>query len=1642
MRSRPKAIRRYPKPANKLPRFEILEDRIPVSEQIGTAVAISTLSGLSAALVRGSGRQLEASSAAGSISGRQLVFGATATAAPSGVTAPDRLAVAPSETRPASDAGLRPTAPSRSAEAPVMDREPFDDLTQEFFDLVGSATPMTSRRPAPHGMVETEGHAPVGPADAGSGAPTGSAGAVPPSAGGLSAGIPVPFADYQGPAATFFEPPQAAFTAGSPGAPTSAPALEPASGSTDSAPTGGQGSGPLDSQGHHHHGRDPLWVLDANNALVLRDGGTYHDFSTYAVDLYAQVSGGAVLYYNWDLSGAPDAQNITGTSTYHLHFTWQSFVGMERTDTIIVAAPTGGGLNEQTLTFKVVGTDSPANYSPRPTTTSTWPAVQTPDLMTDRQATLNSQYYRLGLATGEVQTSHTLPAYNPAVAPLQLVYSSTAADRLPIFIAHYTFNGTASSVTAKLTLNSVDGPVSTYDTSTLNPNDIMEIPLQATAQQMNLSPGRYSYSITVTENGNSTTLPTGGGQVNITNSSTAIAGIFGSGWSLAGLERLYPQGTGGSNGAVLDLGGGLSLWFDTNHSGGFITPAGDSSTLAVNGTGYVRTLKDNTKINFDSSGRQTSMVDRHGNTLTYAYDGNGKLLSITDLHNQVVTFGYNASNEVNSITDPVTPTSRVTTLGYDASGRLSSITDPTPGGGAATPVTTMGYDSSGRMTTLRDPENHLTTFVFDSGSGRVRTVDRPDGNTDQLNPLQIQGLGIQGFTVSAVLAAQVLADYTDPRSNDWLTELDWLGFGQAVEASDPIVDGNGNHTDTTVTHRDANGLPWLGDDPLARRTRTFFDTKFNATERVLADDTVFTFTYDGIFNELTTVAEPNSTDPNGNITTYVLDTGNGNVLTIKHPQITPYPSNVPSIPICNFNWGGTNSTYLLNGCDENSNWTTFGYDSGERPTSIRFPGPSIPTVTLAYNTASVLNSFQDENTKTTTYTPDALERFTSVSFPANPGGTITYAYDAASNLTSITDAAPTPNVTTFNYDSMNRLHTVIDPAGSPNNYVSTYVYDPAGNLQDLYDRDGRHRQFGYDAANRLTTEQWLNGSTVLRTFTYSYDAASELTQVQDPDSKYAYTYDSRGRVTKVDNTGGSVPTMVLTYGYDATGNRTSLGDSLMTGTSTFAYSYDADNRLVNMNLEVNGKGALMTLSYDLGGRLRYVQRTATGGLTSVEVDSELGYNERDLVTTMTHSKAGSNFSSFTYVYDPARHLTSSISSLSEGTLTYTNDSIGELTAVSGGRTENYAYDANGNRTSANGHSYGTPGAGNRLLNDGVFTYGYDNEGNETTRTRISNGAVTTYTWDYRNRLTRVQGSVDVQFTYDAFDRRIGKLVGATQYWTAYTGYNPYGDFNGTTLTSRYLYGDAIDQIFARLNANPVTVIWYLADNVGSIRRFVDNAGAVQDTVTYGDSYGNSPSDSGTGDRFKFTGREYDSETGLYYYRARYYDPAIGRFISQDPINFSGRDANLYRYVTNRPVNSIDRIGLATDLITSGPTFPNITRYDPSRLGPDPGPKFPLPFPPYNQPPPIIDYGSPFQYPGILRDRPGTIEITGTPTSAEFKCGALRFFIEIGGLPDFGGKPNGPVTDVPPNDGYTNPKPFTIGPIPIPVPIRVGVEWRY
>jgi RHS repeat-associated protein len=135
-------------------------------------------------------------------------------------------------------------------------------------------------------------------------------------------------------------------------------------------------------------------------------------------------------------------------------------------------------------------------------------------------------------------------------------------------------------------------------------------------------------------------------------------------------------------------------------------------------------------------------------------------------------------------------------------------------------------------------------------------------------------------------------------------------------------------------------------------------------------------------------------------------------------------------------------------------------------------------------------------------------------------------------------------------------------------------------------------------------------------------------------------------------------------------------------------------------------------------------------------------------------------------------------------------------------------------------------------------------------------------------------------------------------------------FDGAgTQTHRYFYGTGVDQVFVDENAQG-RVLWTLTDNQGTVRDLIDSAGAIQNHITY-DSFGKitSQTNSSITTIFGYTGREYDGETEQYYYRARYYDQNIGRFVSEDPIGFAAGDPNIYRYVGNSPTNFVDPLGL-------------------------------------------------------------------------------------------------------------------------------------
>ena len=323
------------------------------------------------------------------------------------------------------------------------------------------------------------------------------------------------------------------------------------------------------------------------------------------------------------------------------------------------------------------------------------------------------------------------------------------------------------------------------------------------------------------------------------------------------------------------------------------------------------------------------------------------------------------------------------------------------------------------------------------------------------------------------------------------------------------------------------------------------------------------------------------------------------------------------------------------------------------------------------------------------------------------------------------------------------------------------------------------------------------------------------------------------------------------------------------------------------------------------------------------IDSSFTYDEANRLTNLTHGNSSNDFAFYDLSYDAASRITQ-ITDV-DGTNNYTYDNRDQLIAADHSDEDNadesYAYDANGNRINSSLHGDGyVTDANNRLVSDGIYNYEYDNQGNLIRQIEIGTGNIEELEWDYLNRLIAVvdkdsagNETQRVEFTYDMFGRRLSKTVDGDAIYFVYDRDNVILDFvdsgSDVVLEKRYLHGARVDQVLAQEDGNG-DVIWHLTDHLGTVKDLVDSSGVVVNHFVY-DSYGNvvSQTDEMVVSRYLFTGREWDSEIGLYYYRARYYDATVGRFISQDPIGFEAGDANIYRYVFNSPLNYTDPTGL-------------------------------------------------------------------------------------------------------------------------------------
>ncbi len=722
---------------------------------------------------------------------------------------------------------------------------------------------------------------------------------------------------------------------------------------------------------------------------------------------------------------------------------------------------------------------------------------------------------------------------------------------------------------------------------------------------------------------------------------------------------------------------------------------------------------------------------------------------------------------------------------------------------------------------------------------------------------------------------------------------------------------------------DGFGNVILNTDELSHTTSYTYDTNQNMTSisaQANSGAATTTYTYNNFAEPLTV------TDPLGNVTTNTYDP-NGNLLTVTTPKpsssiaasVTQFAYNSlgemtqitdPLARITKIAYTSVGLIYTITDAQNNvttyaydsrgnrtsitdamSNQTAFAYDSGNRLLTITYPGNA--TTTFTYDYRGRRTSVTDQNSKKTTYAYDDADRLTSVT---DPNSHVTYyTYDTENNLLSIEDA--NNNTTSFSYDAYGRVMQTTFPS----THYEQYGYDAANNLTSKTDRNGQTIGYVYDDLYRMTQKNYPNSTNV----EYVYDLVGKLQQVTDPTGTYGFAYDNIGRLVGTTTQYTFVTgTYTNAYTYDADSNRVSMTDPQGGVTS---YVYDTLNRLSTLTPPSAFGSGSFGFTYDALSRRTQMTRPNS-------VTTNYSYNNVSQLLSVLHQVGTSTIDGATYTVDPAGNRTAKTDMYAGVTSNYTYDPLYELTQVTQATntTESYTYDPVGNRLSSLGVSPYAVNSSNELTSTPSATYTYDNNGN--TLTKVTSAGTTTYVWDYENRLTSVTlpGTAGtVAFKYDGLGRRVQKVFTQNSTSTTtnylYDGNNAVADLDqsGNGL-ARYTATQNIDEPLAELRSGVTS--YYSQDGSGSVTSLTTSAGALGNTYRY-DSFGNLAASTGSiANRFQYTAREFDSESGLYFYRARYYDAAAGRFLSEDPIRFVG-GPNYYRYVKNRPTSFRDPLGL-------------------------------------------------------------------------------------------------------------------------------------
>jgi len=898
---------------------------------------------------------------------------------------------------------------------------------------------------------------------------------------------------------------------------------------------------------------------------------------------------------------------------------------------------------------------------------------------------------------------------------------------------------------------------------------------------------------------------------------------------------------------------------------------------------------------YDLDNNLTQMIDKNGNTTQYEYDARDRQYRTIDALGGITEIEFDAANNVAAQIDEL---GRRTEFEYDDLYRQTVVRLPDIDGDPLTtgdiPTTVYVYDDASNLTSVIDVEGNSTDYVYD---GRDR------------------------------MTKQIMPD-PGPSASHGRPEIEYIfdDTNRLTNVFDPLG------RETTYEYDDLN-----------RRTKEIYPD-IDGDPQTTGDRPEMTYTFDAVGNELT------MTDALLNVTTYEYDKLYRLIKLTEPDPDGPLPTH--QSPLTSFQYDAADQ--LLTVTDPLNRTTTYDYDLLGRVTKETYPdpvtgiaGPLSPFMTYTYDPMSNVLSHQDALGHQTVYTYDKLYRRTSET-DAN-GDTTTFAYNAVDNLVTLTDppttSNPTGNITTWVYDNLNR------PTEEGNDVGDSrfYSYDLVSNEISMTDRNGRVTQYEYDNLYRRVMEEWLDGSQQpFHDFTFTYDIASQMLTAGDAAATYTYVYDGLGRPTQVNHSfAGLTPDVVFDQTYDFMNNREQLAAEIG-GTDDFVNDYTYDNLYRTIQIDQHGvvvgnavADKRIDFTWDIASQPDLITRYADLAGTETVAITDFDFDLTGRLTDLEHSAPGEGIlADYDWVFDTANRITQ-FASLTDGTVDYNYDDRDQLTGADYDyqTDENYTYDENGNRTNT---GYVT-GDLNRLLDDGTFTYAYDAEGNRTKRIESATGETTVYAWDHRNRLTTISTydedpalpsaetlTKQVTQTYDVYNRWIGREVdpdgdssnaAIEETFFVHDAGQIVLQFDGTAaadLSQRYLWANAVDQIMADEQVTDLVtegdVLWPLTDNLGTIRDLAQydtgtNTTTIANHITY-DAFGNVVSETGTVDHlFGFTGRAFDEETGLQNNLNRWYDPVVGRWLSEDPIGFNAGDANFYRYVGNKATRFIDPSGL-------------------------------------------------------------------------------------------------------------------------------------